>query len=399
VYVPRLNPPLRVPRYLRSLLLLTIAISCALVAWATLSLSSTKNESVSPGTHLPPAESVRVMAFLSNQDSSDGLYLINADTGTRTVVASFEPRAGMVSRGAASPLADTVAVLHPAQHNGSRLTFVSIPTGVRTTSPAILNSDAPLVWSVDGSLLLTSTSLIADGTGRTSVTILAVEPKSGTTTSVATFESVFQAVPLGHDPETGAVTVVVVNPAGSSIWVAEGGTTREVGAISSGRTRDWAVSPDQRYVAFVETRNGATVPSVGRVAEISTGRMLDVTEVPLAQEGVAWHPGVVSPVFGGPGATLNLPGSAKHAYLVPSSWAPLGDALVARVVTPGESETSTAAWELLKPGPGDERKNQLSGVHGEMTVAASTSMGERSVLFAQAGKANFAGWVQAGEAD
>lgn len=399
MYVPRLNPPLRVPRYLRSLLFLAIGITCALIAWGAISLRSTSNQGEAPQPAVPPAEVVRSMAFISTEQSADRLVLINADTGTRTVAASFESRAGVVSRGAASPAADVVAVLHPAQHSGSRLTFVNIESGTRVISPALLAGDAPLVWSPDGSTLLTSTSLAADGTGRTSVTILAIDAATASTTTVATFESVFQAVPLGYNPDTGAVTAVVVNPAGSSIWTVEGGMTREVGLISAGRTRDWVMSPDQRFVAFVETRKGATVPSVGRVAEVSSGRIVDTNEVPLAQEGVAWRPGAASPVFGGPGATLNLPGSAKHAYLVPSSWAPLGDALVVRVVTPGEGETSTATWELLEPGPGGERKDQLNGVHGEMTTVASTSIGDRSALFDRAGTVNFAGWVKAGEAD
>ncbi len=342
------------------------------------------------------------MAFISGESAEDQLVLVDLAGERSTTIASFESRAGALSRGLASPLADTVAVLHPAQHSGLRLTFVDILSGARVTSPALLDEGSPLVWSPDASTLLTAIALDADGTGRTSVSILAVDPTTGSTTTVTTFEGVFQAVPLGYDPARGRVTVVVVNPAGSSIWAVEDGEVAQVSTISAGRTRDWSLSPDGQYVAFVETRNGATVPSVGRVAEVATGTIVSESEPGSAQEGAAWNPRSEAPAFGGPGSTLNLPGSVNGAYLVPSSWAPLGDALVVRVVTPGEGETSTASWELLFQQGGGGQGNEMNALHGEMPGAASTSAGERVPLFPRAGNASFAGWVEAtgtGEAE
>lgn len=402
MYVPRLNPPLRVPRYLRSLAMLSIGIAVALLLWATLSFSTAGNDGSEMAVAFPSAESVRTMAFISGKSAEDQLVLVELDGQRSTTIASFESRAGSLSRGLASPLADTVAVLHPAQHSGFRLTFVDIASGARVTSPALLGESSPLVWAPDASTFLTAIALDADGTGRTSVSILAVDPATGSTTTVNTFEGVFQAVPLGYDPARGRVTVAVVNPAGSSIWAVEDGEVTQVSTISAGRTRDWSLSPDGRYVAFVETRNGATVPSVGRVAEVATGTIVSEIEPGSAQEGVAWSPKSEAPAFGGPGSTLNLPGSVNGAYLVPSSWAPLGDALVVRVVTPGEGETSTASWELLFQQGGGGEGNEMNALHGEMSAAASTSAGERIPLFPQAGSASFAGWVQAtgtGEAE
>jgi hypothetical protein len=377
-------------------------VSFALLAWAGISLSTAGNQAGDDAFALPPAESVRTMAFITGEDAEDQLVLVGLDGQQSTPIASFESRPGSLSRGLASPSATTVAVLHPAQHSGFRLTFVDTTTGARVDSPALLAENAPLVWSPDGSTLLTATSLAADGTGRTSVSILAIEPGTGSTTTVATFESVFQAVPLGHDPATGRVTVVVVNPAGSSIWAVEGGEVTMLSTISAGRTRDWALSPGGQYVAFVETRSGASVPSVGRVAEVATGTIVGEGEAGFAQEGASWNPAGNAPDFGGPGSTLNLPGSVKGAYLVPFRWAPLGDALVVRVVTPGDGETSKASWDLLVPPLGGETGSEVNGAHGEMTRATSTAAGERITLFQNANSASFAGWVSAtgtGEAE
>lgn len=391
MYVPRLNPPLRVPRYLRSLALMSLAVCCALFAWAAFSFGTAGNDTSEIAITLPGAESVRTMAFITSDGAEDHLVLVEGDGEPGWVVASFESRAGTLSRGLASPLADTIAVLHPAQHSGFRLAFVDVATGLRTTSPALLAQSSPLVWSPDGSVVLTATSLAADGTGRTSVSILAIEPETGGTTTVATFESVFQAVPLGYDPGSGWVLALVVNAAGSSIWAVQDGETTMVSAISAGRTSDWVLSPGGDHIAFVETRNGATVPSVGRVAEVATGTIVSTGEPASAQEGASWNPRDEQPVFGGPGSNLNLPGSANGAHLVPSWWAPLGDALVVRVVTPGEGETSTASWELLVPPGG-----------GPVNDMVDPAAGERITLFPRANSVSFAGWVSAtgtGEAE
>ncbi len=402
MYVPRLNPPLRVPRYLRSLAILSVGIAVALLLWGVLSLSTAGNDGHHSTPFLPAPETVRTMAFISGAGASDELVLVSFDGTGRTVLHSFESRGDAPSRGLASPRADRVAVLHPAQHNGYRLTFVSTATGSLVTSPALLDASSHLVWSSDGSTLLATTAAPADGTGRTSVSVLAVNPFTGATTTVATFEGVFQAQPLAFDASTGRVTMAVVNPSGSSLWAVEGDAVTQLSTLSAGRTKNWQLSPDAQVVAFIETQNGAPIPSIGRVAAVSTGQLLTTATPAAAQEGVSWRPGSESPVFGGPGSSLNLPGSANGAYLVPSSWAPLGDAVVVRVVTPGEGETSTASWELLSQGGGEQLAAGADKPHGELSNTATALVEERQLIFPRANKVSFLGWVQttgAGEAD
>lgn len=377
VYIPTAPQQLRVPRLPRAVLPV-VAFGSSLALWAILSFSTAGNESghSQSRTAVDPS-AVHAVAFLEHSQLESALVLYDTAGGApaRTVV-TFERINGGDVYGSVAPDAAHAAVVHPAPHGGAQLSIVDLSSGSTVTSPAIVDANTALAWSPASDSVVAVTSTPADATGRLSASLLQVDAATGGTVTLTTFPSALQVAPVGFVPGSGAVLTVVIDQSGSSLWSVQGDEQTPISPLSSGRTRDWVLSPDGAMLAFIEVRSGGDVPAIGRVVFTPNGAPAAQLDERAPFDGVAWQAGSTTASFGGPGGNIAIDASGD-SYLVPAAWSPDGSTLVARVVepTPG-GETSAQSWQIV---PASD--NQGSGV-------------VRTILFDHADNASFLGWAR-----
>lgn len=318
---------------LESAALAIIAVVLTVAAWALLAAEPTGTERPVPGFPARDASRIRSVAYTVPDGSTDRLYLRTLDSDEEPrLIATLPFALDARARGAASPMGDHLAVVWvPATAAAARLSLFSMPDGERTDIQGSYDYLTTIAWAPDGSRLAVVSYGPSDASGRVTATVVAVEVPSGEVTPVATFESVFVAAPVGYGLD-GRLFVVTIDPRGSFLWVVGETEIEPVGPLSSGRTRDWRLSPDGSRLAYVEVVGGAEQRRyVGRVMFTATGRITS-SDGGGDHFGVAWIPGTEVPVFGGPGGSLRLWGAeAEGAYVVPYDWSPDGTTLAAAV--------------------------------------------------------------------
>lgn len=351
-------------RALESFALAIIAVVLTVVAWALLAARPTGTDSAFPALPARDVERIRSVAYTVPDGAIDRLYIRTLDgEGDPRLIASLPFALDARARGSASPMGDHVAVIWvPTTAAAARLSLFSMPDGERTDVEGSYDYLTTFAWAPDGSRLAIVGYGPSDASGRVTATVVAVDVPGGEAKAVATFESVFVAAPVGYGLD-GRLFVVTIDQRGSVLWVVRDGEVAQVAPLSSGRTRDWRLSPDGSRLAYVEVVGGAEQRRyVGRVVLTATGR---VTPAGNAGDhfGVAWIPGTEVPVFGGPGGTLRLWGAeSPHAYVVPFDWSPDGTTLAAAVYAfVSEDEvTLEPSIELVTP----ERRTRLADEPG-----------------------------------
>ena len=331
-----------------------------ILAWALLAVRPTGTDSAIPDLPARDVERIRSVAYTVPDGSVDRLYLRTLDgNGEPRLIASLPFALDARARGAASPMGDHLAVVWvPTTAAAARLSLFSMPEGERTDVEGSYDYLTTIAWAPDGSRLAVVSYGPSDASGRVTATVVAVDVPGGRPTPVATLESVFVAAPVGYGLD-GRLFVVTINPQGSVLWVIRDGQVEQVASLSSGRTRDWRLSPDGSRLAYVEVVGGAEQRRyVGRVLFTATGR---VTPAGSAGDhfGVAWIPGTEVPVFGGPGGSLRLWGTeADGAYVIPYDWSPDGTTLAAAVYASVSEDgvTLEPSIELVTP----ERRTRLA---------------------------------------
>lgn len=282
------------------------------------------------------------------------LYVLNArDTGTEDVLVatSVETPAdereivrlahppGLPSLGTTAPGSAMLAVAIPdgadAEAALAALKLVDLRTGTITHLLDGVDASQPPIWAADGRSIFTTR---ANGEGPlVDVTILRATT-DGNVTEAALAPRVLGAYPVGTD-SSGALLYVVIDKRGSTL-VRDG---HDVMLLSANITRDWALSPDAKQLAFIEAALDGGLHYLARVASIpgpgeAAASALEASGAGGRQAlGAAWAPGQFAPSFGlepAGAARSGVSAQAKAAgFDVPLSYAPGNVALAVQAWT------------------------------------------------------------------
>ncbi len=366
VYVSQTHQGPHVPGWLLPLLLGLLAVLGTILVWAAFAARPLSTDS---RVQLPlpvDAGRVRSVAYSVPGPEGDSVYIrsAGADAAPRLLM-TFPSVLGLHARGTASPSADTLAILSVSNYPGTfaRMTLLNTVDFKSRLVEAEFEYLSALTWKHDGSSVAGVRYSSPDDAGRVTATLVEVDARTGTPAVIARFDNVLEAAPVGYSLDGARLYVAVIDQSGSTLSAVRSGRAQKVGALSAGRTRDWALSPDGARLAYVDIRPDGERTYVGRTMLIATGA---VTETPAKgdQIGAAWPPGSEVADFGGPGGTVQLTqASEEPEYVIPVRWSPDGSMLVARVTAPpggaGASRlaetielTSTASRVLLADVPG-----------------------------------------------
>ncbi|MBA4179284.1 MAG: hypothetical protein C0506_01720 [Anaerolinea sp.] len=353
------------PAGVQPFLLAFAGVAAVVVAWAVFTASPVSNDTAYPAVPVVNAAEVRSVAYISPGDQADRLFVRRIDDeGPGSLVATFPGPFNIHARGLASPLGDSVAVLSvsPSTLPFAKLTVVELPSGATRESSEAFDYLSPIAWSGDGTRFAARRSRPLDDAGRAAITVYEVLAGSAVTREVADFASAFEVAPVGYSMDGERLFIVVVDQAGSALWVERAGRVQRLATLSPGRTRDWSLSPDGARLAFIDILGAGERTYAGRSLVIATGGL--VNEVAAGNQlGAAWFPGSHVPQFGGPGGSVQLsdqpPGAA---YIIPVQWSPDGSTLVATIYSASSDREGSPllSIELVTP----ERRTRLSSEEG-----------------------------------
>jgi WD40-like Beta Propeller Repeat len=335
VFAPGVRQPPHFPGRTFPFVLSVLVIGGMLVAWAFLAASPLGNESLSTPLPLIRPESVRSVAYIVPGRERDYLYVRSIDGGSPRILDTFPAVsfANLHARGAAAPTADRIAVLSVADPSkaSAQMTLIDVTGGGRQVLGVSFDYLSALGWSADGQLVAGVISQPAsDGPG-SGADVLVVNASTGEAAVAAHFDNVFQLAPVGYSFDRERLLVVAIDQSGSTLWAIRNGKSQKVATLSTGRTRDWSLSPDGSRLAFVDIVPAGERSYAGRTLLIATGAVTDSASNGN-ELGPGWMPGAQVPVFGGPGGGIRLnPPSPEGDYVVPASWAPDGTTLVATI--------------------------------------------------------------------
>lgn len=352
-----------VPQSLGPFLLAAAGVFVALLLWGILTVRTVSNQ---PPPPVPLAalseESASLIAYSlpNSQDSAacvsgttcfETLYVRSPGSNEAHAIAQFPYVFDLRPRGTASPTGDRVAVLHLGLSNAgpAELTILDVASGHRLSVSHPVDYLSPLAWAPDGSRLAAVLSRAGEAGGRTSFTVLAIDPATGGASDAAAFADAVNVVPVGYSLDAERLYVVVVDKSGSSLWEVKENRATSLVKFSPGATRDWSLSPDGTRLAFVDRLGVGKRTYAGRTLHIATGKITDAA--PSGDQlGTAWRPDRLTADFGGPDGSLRLeqPDSVTD-YVLPMRWAPDGSMLAATIYSAGRDGTDkpTESIEIL----------------------------------------------------
>lgn len=288
-----------------------------------------------------PAASSNIgsIAYVLPSGREDVIYVRSREAGAEPQrVISFPSAFNLHARGNASPAGGTLGVVTVSGNAGAlaTITFISLPDREIVVGASPVDFLSAVVWAPMSDRVAGQLSSLPDSAGRVDVQLVETTVATGAARTLTTFEDVLLATPIGYAPDGNGLYVVTLDQSGSLVWVVgKDGGQKKLGRLSTGRTRDWRLSPDGSRIAFVEAKVGERSYG-GRVFVIATGVIRDSGGT-LEQLGASWRPGSLAPDFGGPGGSLTLnPAPDDGSYIVPLEWSPDGQTLVASVFREAE---------------------------------------------------------------
>jgi hypothetical protein len=360
VLAPGIRRGLFPRRPLSPFILAAVAVVTAVALWAFSSSAPVSTD----GFGLPAisAAEIRSVAYFEPDPEArvDRLLVRRAAAGSEPVAVATFPYTftGLHARGVAAPTGDRIAVLSVDGTKGSAATLTILGLdGTPLTVEGGFEYLSPIAWAPDGQRF----AVIASG--EPGVTrVMEVQLPEASVAEVARFTAAFQVVPLGYSIDGARLYVVVLDQAGSNLWMVRGGAMQRIAELSPGRTRDWVLSPDGSRVAFIDILSASSRTYVGKTLTIATGAVT-TWQAGRNQVGATWQPGNPLPVFGGPGGSLQLEDpSPEAAWVVPHAYAPLGDYLVVSTIaseSKDQARPAASLWiatparrELLTDSPG-----------------------------------------------
>lgn len=203
-----------------------------------------------------------------------------------------------------------------------------------------------------------------------SFTVLVATP-GGSATEGGIIDGALAAHPVGFSPAGDAVYVAVIEPSGARLDALAGNGRSALARLSDGLARDFALSPDGRKLAYVDTAPSAGAPLRVRVIDLAGG--LSASAVAPAAPGVptlgpAWTPdGELTFAVARPGGAALRAASAApggvyataaagraDGFYEPLAWSPDGVSLAARAITGSLGEVREQRLALVG-GPPDGR--------------------------------------------
>lgn len=375
---PGMRPLPRIPRALASFPLSVAAVLVTLFAWVALVHSPAATDVPVTQPVIAAASDFQTIVYSDPTTTTDALYLRSTAADAKPqLITTFQVQGGLHAHGAASPAGTSVAVLAPqastaaSSHPTATLYTVSLPSGIRSEMEGAFAYLSHLVWAPDGRYIYATSPLHGD-----TLDITHTDTYTGHTRIAAQFAGAFEAVPLGFSASGSRLYVVTVDKSGSTLWQEEDGKVEKVALLSAGRTRDWKLSPDGAWLAFVDVLGSGNSGLVGRTLTIATGV---VSTVPAGANQVSpvWAPGSDVPVFGGPGGQLQLTSPARPgAYPAPLAYSPDGQGLVATIYAASTDSSGQVS--------------ATDSQHGSLELVSPT----HRTLLTDADGAAFFGWVR-----
>lgn len=319
-----------------------------LVAWSVCTASVTRTDDPTALVGPDDPASIRSVAYSVARGGVDEIYVRDRDGVQEPTLLTRLPFAfSFRARGASSLDGSLLAIISvPSVVASGSLSIWPIQGGPPVGAEGAYEYLSSIAWRADGSALAAVQHATPDDSGRIRAVIMEIDAMTGAATILTAFDRVTEAAPVGY-ALGGDLYVVTIDQAGSTLWaVREGAEPREVASLSSGKTRDWTLSPNGARLAYVE-QSSSRRTATGRVFSIATGQISDIPGE--SHVGVAWIPGTDIAVFGGPDGHLQYTDTATSrsgAYLAPLAWSPDGTTLVAETYESFEADGVTLVRSL-----------------------------------------------------
>lgn len=353
MYVPRVRSGFELPRGLITGFAALCAVITAILAAAVFTHSTSDEGTVSIVSTAQLAAAPGSVVYTVSQGSFDVVYVRPVDgTSPPVRVHAFPVTFGLHARGSVSPSGNYLAALTVPAGIGAEavLTLVGLADVSSRTVDGTFHYLSRIAWRPDGSALV-----LVRSSGR-GFELVEVDVATLERRTLHTFDAAIAVAPLGYASD-GRLLAVVVSQQGSSLWAHADGEVTLLSRFSPGLTSDWSLSPDASRLAFVDHLGAERRARAGRVLSLATGRVSDFA--PSGEQlGTAWRPGAAAPDFGGPDGSVALAGADPGSYLVPLSWTPDGNYLIAVVVTPREG------------GEGIDEQIEILSAHGRVELAS-----------------------------
>ncbi len=337
------NSGMKLPRSWLPPALGFIGISAALLVWASLDVQLVSDGATPISSPVPKLSSV---AYILHEPLVDRVQVQKAEPGAvPQTLAMFKVPLGLHAHGSVSPDGQTILVLHGVAEPGrAALSVVNVSTGRIDALFSPVDFQTNIVWDRDGKTVAVGRSLPPDDVGRVQTEIFSIDTETKIESHIATFDSVFEAAPVGFLEDS--MLVVTIDQSGSALTRVTDGKAAKVAQLSVGRTRGWTLHPDGVRLAFLDVIGaGAGRAVVAKVILLSTGQ---ITSLPGEDDhfGIVWRPGLDIPDIGGPGGSVQLSDSEGSTTPVhPISWAPDGSRLLVQV--PSGSQGQAGHLEIL----------------------------------------------------
>lgn len=354
--VPGVRHGFHPPRSLLRIAFAVLVVASVVGAWAVFAPGNVSTD----GPMLPftANDRIRSIVYIEPRDGRDHVMIRSSAPGSEpTSVYSFDIAiSGIHARGASSPNGERAAVLHSGTSAAARMTLLRFRGSSVDVVPVDSRFDhlSQIAWAVD-SARLSAVRTVSRSEGTGTLDVIEIDAVTGDTRVVATVERAREVAPVGYSIDGERLFWVVVDNAGSNLWMERRGEIVRVGELSPGRTTDWSLSPDGSRLAFIDIVGAGARTHVGRTMAIATGA---ITTLPATgnQIGTVWRPGAVLPEFGGPGGSLQLSEpTSEAAYIRPERWSPAGDLVVASVFAEG-SDRFAPLVQAIEIGSADRRE-------------------------------------------
>ncbi|MCE7927945.1 MAG: hypothetical protein DYG91_05510 [Chloroflexi bacterium CFX7] len=266
-------------------------------------------------------------------EERDTIFVAPADGPDAAIeIASIPHLRGYSATGAVSPegrrLALVVADGGTPAYPSASLYVLNLESATLARVANGVDHLQTVAWAPDGqSIYFTRT---AQGSGpRARVAIYRVGTAGDGEREVRGFEGVLGVYIAGIDP-LGRLASVVIDGRGSTAY-RDGA---EAAHLSTQITRDWELSPDGEWLAFIESDASAGLQYRAKVVSLAGSTQGQVAAQSAGggqQLGVSWRPGAASPTFGQEPAVTGAGVVAAQAgttgFDVPLAYSPGGEHL------------------------------------------------------------------------
>ncbi len=240
-------------------------------------------------------------------DASSGVYAVVSKTGVTAdtiavvragdltyeeVLITIPHLAGMSVRGTTSPDGTKIAFLVVDEGDSKNPVGSLRILDLETESYTRLTTGVDLLqkplWSPDSKAVLVTVSQSSKNSNFVDTAVISypieISPE-GRAKVIAIFHEVVLAVPLEID-QMGDLVTVVINERGSLLF----SNNQEVLRLSPYFTRDWALSPSGKKIAFIESNLESGLRYLPRIESISGGSVKAAAVLPSSSQalGVVW---------------------------------------------------------------------------------------------------------------